>query len=154
MTERRPLDRTALGRVLTRLAKGESAGAPAQTTLMEDGGYGPQTVLSQGTLAVNLRQCSSTRARVPLSPTGLRGGAAGQLGRILDCVAPRRILVRVRARLASGTLRRSRGFLRTQATVTEAALAARTTSGRPLVYATVATSGSARLFTAAGCVPE
>ena len=131
-----------------------TAGAPAQTTLMEDGGYGPQTVLSQGTLAVNLRQCSSTRARVPLSPTGLRGGAAGQLGRILDCVAPRRILVRVRARLASGTLRRSRGFLRTQATVTEAALAARTTSGRPLVYATVATSGSARLFTAAGCVPE
>ncbi|MFZ5637109.1 MAG: ArgK/MeaB family GTPase [Pseudomonadota bacterium] len=31
MIERRPLDRAALGRVLTRLAQGESAGAPAQT---------------------------------------------------------------------------------------------------------------------------
>jgi hypothetical protein len=131
-----------------------TAGAPSQTTLIEEGGYGPQTVLSQGTLAVNLRQCVSTRARVPLSPEGLRGGAAGQLGAIVDCETPHRVLVRVRARLSSGTLRRSRGFLRTQATAGEAALAARTANGRPLVYATVATSGSARLFTSAGCAPE
>jgi hypothetical protein len=130
-----------------------TAGKPTSTTQIEEA-FIPLPVLSQGTVAVSLRQCRSTRSRIPLTSRGLRGGVAGQLGETYDCESPRRVLVRVRARLTGGSLRSSRGFLRASATVSEASLAVRTTDGRPLLYASVEASGRARLYTSARCVPD
>ncbi len=130
-----------------------TAARPSTTTIIEEGDL-PLAVLSLGTVAVNLRQCEAVQARAPLTPAGLRGGTAGQLGEIVDCETRRRVLVRVRARLQSGGLRESRGFLRSTGPVANAALSVRTQTGRPLVYATVAASGRARLFTAPRCVAD
>ena len=112
----------------------------------------PTLTTANGTLAIKLSRCRATRARVPLSRRGLEGGSASQLGEIFDCQSPRNVLVRVRARIESGAgLRASHGFLRTDATISEAALAVRTRSGRSLAYAAVAASGRTQLFTGRGC---
>ncbi len=105
------------------------------------------------------RACAASRARVPLSPRGLDGYAADYFGDDMQCVAPAKVLVRVRAvfaKPASFQLDRSRGELRTQrasGAIREAAVAVQTTSGRPLVYASASAAGAARIFSAAGCTP-
>jgi hypothetical protein len=131
-----------------------TAGSPSTTTIIEEGSDFPLSVASVGTVAVNLRQCKAARVRVPLSPRGLRGGAAGQLGEVYDCESTRRVLIHVRARLSTGTLKQSRGFLRASAPVTQASLAMRTANGKPLMYATTSANGIARLFTARSCLPD
>lgn len=105
------------------------------------------------------RACTASRARVPLSPRGLDGFPADYFGDDVECVAPAKVLVRIRAvfaRPATFRVDPSQGALRTQrasGSIREAALAVRTTSGRPLVYASAAAAGTARLFSAAGCTP-
>jgi hypothetical protein len=105
------------------------------------------------------RACTASRARVPLAPRGLDGFPADYFGDEVECVAPAKVLVRVRAVFAvpaSFRLDRSRGELRTQrasGAVREAAVAVQAMSGRPLVYASAAAGGVARLFDAAGCIP-
>jgi hypothetical protein len=131
-----------------------SAGRPSATTWLEESFF-PTLAHQNGTLAIKLGRCRSTRTRVPLVTTGLGGGQAGQLGEIFDCASPRNVLVRVRARLeSSGGLRSGHGFLRTTTPLTQAALAVRTRSGKMLAYASVAASGKTRLFTAPSCTRD
>ena len=132
-----------------------TAGAPsASTTVGADGEVFP--VLGGGTIGVNSSMCRPSKAKVALSPSGLRGGTATAVVVALDCAAPRRVLVRLRASVeGSSALReRARLFLATNAPAREAKLAVRTLAGRLLAYADVSDSGKARLFTAKGCTRE
>jgi hypothetical protein len=100
---------------------------------------------------VNARLCKPSSQRIPLTSTTLGGGAASQLGDDLDCATPRRVLVRIQATLPSTKLKRHRDFLRTTAPARKARLAVRTEGGKALVYAEVAESGRAKLYTARTC---
>lgn len=103
------------------------------------------------------RACTASRASVPLSPRGLEGFPADYFGDEVVCAAPAKVLVRIRAVFAQPAalrLDRARGELRTQkasGAIREAAVAVRTTSGRPLAYASASAAGTARLFTAPRC---
>jgi hypothetical protein len=131
-----------------------TAGKPSSSTTL-DSGWGASPVRSSGTLALRTTGCTKTTARVPLTARGLRGGAAGPFGEEVDCLTPRRVLVRIRATLeSSARLQHARGFLRAQVAVRTAQLAVLAQGGRHLVYADVAASGKARLFTARGCTRE
>lgn len=113
-------------------------------------------------LQVELGRCSSSRVRVPLSPGGLTGGAADQIGSDrYECRAPSRVLVRVRALFqVATTLRRQRRYGKswlttaTAAVAREASFAVRTPTGKPIAFAEVVESGKARLFTAPRCAPD
>lgn len=130
-----------------------SGGRPAPETTV-DQEFWTFDVRTYGTIGIDGRQCNPTRAALPFSRKGLRGGAAAALGSELGCAAPRRILVRIRAVLASRGALHGREFETVHVPVVEAKLAARTPAGKPLSYATVSQSGKATLFTAKGCVPE
>jgi hypothetical protein len=95
--------------------------------------------------------CRPAAARVPLAPKGLSGGAASQLYERFECIAPRRILVRVR-----GEFRTSTSFPRGQTAtpMKSGFFAVRSDSGKPLFYAEVFDSGKARLFMPANCVRD
>lgn len=131
-----------------------TAGRPSSTTLLGDYPF-PVRAALYGTLAVNRSTCRASARQVPLGSGGLEGGTAGRLGDAFDCTSPRTVLVRVRAVLTSpGTLKGHDIFLLTTSPVREAAVAVRTESGKPLVYAQVLQSGKTRLFTAKGCLPD
>jgi hypothetical protein len=130
-----------------------SAGRPAKGTTV-DQEFWTFDVRTFGTIGISGRACSPSRASVPLSPRGLRGGAAAPLGSELKCDVPRRVLVRLRAVLPSRASLHGREFETIHIPVREAKLAGRTLSGKPLVYAAVSQSGKATLFTAKGCVAE
>lgn len=104
------------------------------------------------------KACVSTpRRHVPLSSAGLSGGDASHFEEGFQCAGLRRVLVRVRAVLAvpaSFRLDRRFLYLEANAPVQEGSIAARTVSGRPLVFARVKGSGKARIFTAPSCIPE
>lgn len=117
-------------------------------------GWPAPAPLTSGALGINIALCSSTRATVPLSPRGLGGGAAGPLGEELKCVTPSRVHVRVRATFATPVtleLDRKDDWQGASARIAKGQLAVRTLSGKPLVYAEVADSGKARVFTARSC---
>jgi hypothetical protein len=108
-----------------------------------------------GTVAVSAKRCQTSTARVALSRTGLRGGATGPFDDRWDCGTGRRVLLRVRAVLASPSrLSSYRGYLRTTTPVRSAELAARTESGKRLVYAQVFESGKSLQFTSPSCFPD
>jgi hypothetical protein len=131
-----------------------TAGSPAADTTV-DSEYETFPVRVSGTLGIRRGQCKATRARVPLSRAGLRGGPMTALGEELDCVAPRRVLLRVRARLQSqGNLKQRQLFLATNVPLLDAKLTVRTLAGKPLVYAEVFQSGRTPLYTARGCVRD
>ena len=130
-----------------------SAGRPTKTTTV-DQEFWTFDVRTLGTLGISGRNCNPTNASVPLSPIGLRGGPAAPLGSELACDVPRRVLVRVRAVLASKAALRGRELESVHVPVLEAKLVARTPGGKPLTYATVSQTGKATLFTARGCVTE
>jgi len=131
-----------------------SAGRPtAATTAGHE--HWTISVLTHGTLALSQKLCRNADAEVPLRPTGLQGGRTSELGEGFECATPRRVFVRVRAVVDSQTRLRSRAsYSRTTAAIREAALAVRSQSGKPIVYATTAASGNARLFTARECAPD
>ena len=131
-----------------------TAGSPSAATTI-DVEFRMTEARTAGTLALNATACKSSSKTIPLSAQGLRGSAASPFEDEFDCAVPRRVLVRVRATLeAPAELRLSRGFLRTSVPAKEAALAVRTQSGKPLMYATVSQSGMSRLFTGPTCVPD
>jgi hypothetical protein len=95
--------------------------------------------------------------RVPLVGQGLSGGIAGYFGDRFKCTVPRRVYVRVRAVFAEpATLRldRASGQLVAAGDVKDGLFAARSESGRPLVFAAVSGKGKARIFTAPACFPD
>jgi len=129
-----------------------TAGRPSADTTA-DWGFRAAQVSRWGTLAVSRVACRTVKARVPLSRTGLEGGAVSPFGEKLDCPAPRRVLVRVRAVATAKTSLRARGaFLATNVPMKSGRLVVTTEAGKRLLYADVAESGVARLFTAKGCV--
>jgi hypothetical protein len=131
-----------------------TAGIPvAETTV--DSEFWTFPVRASGTIGVHRTQCNASQARVPLTRAGLSGGAMSPLGEEHDCIAPRQVLVRIRARLQSqGDLNRRETFLATVVPTLDAKLAVRTLSGKPLVYAEVSKSGKTPLFTARGCIRD
>jgi hypothetical protein len=129
-----------------------TAGTPtADTTVGGNSEVFP--VLGGGTIGVNASMCKPSRARVALTSAGLRGGAVSPNLRAIDCAAPKRVLVRIRATVqGTDALReRARIFVATNAPASEAKLAVRTPAGKPLTYADVAQSGKTRLFVPKGC---
>lgn len=129
-----------------------TAGTPSASTTA---GSGPETfpVVGGGTVGVNRNLCRRTSAKVAFGRAGLRGGTAPRTALDVDCPAPRRLLVRLRATVegASALRERARIFLATNAPASKAELVVRTPAGKLLSYASVDRSGRAQLFTAKGC---
>jgi hypothetical protein len=133
-----------------------TAGAPNPHATADDG-WDSFTVSTGGTLGRNTELCRPSTARVALTSAGLRGGAVPVEARSIDCDAPKRVLVRLRATaLGSAALReRGRIFLATGTTLSRAELVVRTPNGKLLAYAEVDQSGRSRQYTAPrGCVRE
>ena len=133
-----------------------SAGVPSPGTTIDET-YDAFSAQSGGTLGRNTELCRPTTERVALSRAGLRGGDVGRQARTVDCDAPRRVLVRLRATAAGSAALRERGriFVATSTPIVRAELAVRTPAGKLLVYATVDQSGRARQYVAArGCEVE
>jgi hypothetical protein len=112
-------------------------------------------------LAVTPTKCRPAK-RIAFSRRDLTGGTASQLQGTdqYECRAGGgRVLVRVRAVFRAPTTftrqrYQGRAILATppEAVVREGKVAVRTLAGKPLMYADLRESGSARLFTAASCV--
>lgn len=117
-------------------------------------GWPPPAPLTSGGMGFSTRRCSGTRTHVPLSPSGLGGGAASQLGEDLKCVTPKKVLVRIRTTFAepiTPELDVKSRWYGANARIEEGHLAVRTLTGKPLVYAEASDSGKARLFTQKRC---
>jgi hypothetical protein len=131
-----------------------SAGNPDEHTTV-DNDFWTFPPRGSGTLGYNRTRCTPSRRQVALSRTGLQGQPAGALGEERDCTTPKRVLLRVRARLqAQGALRKRGDFLSTGVPVLDAKLSMRTLSGKPIVYAEVFQSGRTPFFTARACIRD
>ena len=133
-----------------------TAGSPAPYTTVDDE-YDSFSAQAGGTLGRSTELCSPAKAHVELTRARLRGGAMQVETRAIDCDAPRRVFVRVRATaLGSASLReRGRIFVATGTTLSRAELAVRTPGGKLLAYAAVDQTGRSRLYTAPqGCARE
>jgi hypothetical protein len=135
-----------------------SAGSFNRDTKLDIPNWGAAVVTAQayGTLAVNTHLCRPAQTLIPLTAQTLEGGAVAQLNEEFDCEAPRRVLLRVRATSTSEIrLTRDRQFLKARTGFGAAYVAVRTPTGRPLLFATVADSGKARIFVAPrSCSPD
>jgi hypothetical protein len=136
-----------------------SAGEPREKRANDPNDFGP---FGSG-LSVGATSCKPAGASVRLSPRGLSGGAATQLGDTYDCPAPWKVLVRVRGVFPVPTsLRLNRRFdsrawttsFRTPESPKEAYFAVQTRGGKALAFAAAFASGKARLFTAPSCIAE
>jgi hypothetical protein len=133
-----------------------TAGTPTATTMAGDE-YDSFPVATGGTLGVNTSLCRRSTERVGLTSDGLRGGGVGTKTRSVDCAAPRKVLVRVRAITGARLVLRPRArvFAATDARIRQARLAVRTPSGKLLASAVVDQTGHSRQYTAPrGCVAE
>jgi hypothetical protein len=130
-----------------------TAGDPIATTTI-DQDFNTFDVRTFGTIGVRRELCRSSKASVPLTPAGLRGGSAPPLGTEYRCAVPRRVLLHVRAVLRAPASLRGTEFLSSHVPIREARIAVRTLAGQPLSYAEVRESGKATLFTARRCVPD
>jgi hypothetical protein len=104
---------------------------------------GPQGGRSAGGIKVSTKQCTWRKGkRIPLLPAGLPA-PPDRIERSYRCSTPRRILVRVRAVLSRpASWKSSKGVLSVLSPrVTEAQVAVRTSSGKPVAFADI---GSAR----------
>jgi hypothetical protein len=104
-------------------------------------------------------RCRPSRARVPLSSAGLSGGKASPFRDEYDCLAPRRILVRIRGIFHERTsLRRQRGRffddLVARGGLKQGFLAVRTSAGKPIAFITVHEAGNAQIFVGDSCGPN
>lgn len=128
-----------------------TAGKPTATSTI-DNEYDTFDVKTFGTLGVRRELCRQTSTKVPLTSAALQGGVAAPLGDEFECFAPKQIVVRIRAVLAtSGAFRRGPLYQTAHVAVREAKLVARTPAGKLLAYGDVTESGKARIFTAKGC---
>lgn len=131
-----------------------TSGKPTKSTVV-DQDYDTFAVATFGTVGVRRDSCRQTSGSVPLTPSGMQGGAAAPLGSEFECFAPKQVVVRVRAVLASpGALRSGEAFQTAHVPIREAKLAVRTLTGKTLVYADVQEGGKARLFAAKGCTRQ
>lgn len=126
--------------------------ATVATTLADGflGGISPTSIY------VNRLHCSATRAAVPLTTKGLRGGAFSPLDTTYQCYTPRRVLIRLRGEFTKPTTFRTAsrfGYPQLEAVGaakrTEFAVA--TLAGKTIAYGAVAGAKNARLFTSSNC---
>ena len=148
------------GRIDTSVPPGSAlawitAGPPSHQTTVDDA-YDAFSVRAGGTLGRNTELCRSSNAPVKLSRTGLRGGNVQLATRTVECDAPKRVLLRLRATAVGSAALHERGriFAATSSVMVRAELAVRTPAGKQLAYAAVDESGTSRLFFAKGCTQE
>ncbi|MBA2296396.1 MAG: hypothetical protein H0W16_14870 [Actinobacteria bacterium] len=96
---------------------------------------------------------------MPLSSAGLAGGKASPFWDEYDCLAPRRILVRIKGIFHERTsLRRQRGSffddLVARGGLKQGFLAVRTSTGKPIAFITVHEAGNAQIFVGDSCGPN
>jgi hypothetical protein len=99
------------------------------------------------------RNCSATRASVPLSSKGLPGPPV-EFGKDVECQLRGRVLVRVRAvlRTSAAWRRVQGGYAGARANVVEASLAVRTQPGRrPVAFIQLGRTGKTKLWTVGSC---
>jgi hypothetical protein len=109
-----------------------------------------------GSLSIG-RICSPMKRRVPLRARGLPGGPARRLETSYECFTPARVVVRVRAAFATAkSLRRDpgSGSLFARGTVRESSVAVQTLRGRPILFASLKRSRTARLFLEPSCFED
>jgi hypothetical protein len=118
-------------------------------------GWPPKPPLTGDGMGYSASSCKSTRASVLFSRRGLAGGVASQFGEELKCFPPSTVLIRVRAVFSEPTrltlIGKKKEIYSAIGRIEEGEIAARTPTGKPLVYAEVVDSGRARLFTARTC---
>lgn len=113
-------------------------------------GWPPPRRISSGGVGVDLELCKSTRASIPFTKRGLKGGAAGRYGDEYDCLPPAKVLIRFRVVFHSpATLKpdANRTWLGAIARIDKGQLAVVTPKGKPLVYGEVFDSGKTSVFT-------
>jgi hypothetical protein len=116
-------------------------------------GWPAPGAFKSGAIGYSAKLCKPTRTSFPFSTRGLVGGAAGPFGDEVRCLTPKKVLIRVRvvfhepARLELDSKRQWVGAV---ARIDKGQIAVRLPSGKPLAYAEVLDSGSARMF-AKGC---
>ncbi len=132
-----------------------TAASPASRATVDDE-YDSFSVSATGTLGRNTERCRPVADDVRLTRAGLRGGPVPAQTRAVECDAPMRVLVRIRATALGSAALRGRGgvFVAAASTLRHAELAVRTPNGRRLAYAAVDESGRTRLFTSKGCARE
>lgn len=122
-------------------------------------GEGPLAAATTDSMSLNPTRCTASKTRIPLVARGLEGGSVGQERSSFECETPARVLVRIRGVFAAPAAfaeDRTWGYRQLLAAgeVTNAALAVRTLSGKPVAFASLSGSGGARLFVAQGCVDD
>jgi hypothetical protein len=148
------LEWLAQATVVTPGALAPSKNAYLPTLAGVTAGWPSPPPLTSGGMGFSTKRCGGTRAKLELSPRGLGGGAASQLGEEIKCVTAKRVLVRIRSMFTepiTPDLDRKGGWYGANARIEKGQIAVRTLSGKPLVYAEVSDSGRARLFTARSC---
>ena len=113
-----------------------------------------ETSPTGGGLSLGAGRCKQTRKQVPLAAKGLERQQMRGYSQQWVCVVPRRVLLHVHGTFTSPTSLKGNpfGYLSTLgATARSAALAIRSESGPPLLFATVDESGGARLSAARSC---
>jgi hypothetical protein len=112
--------------------------------------------ISLRSMSVNRLHCTPTRARLPLTTKGMRGGPFSPLPTEYDCYTPRRVLLRIRGDFVKPTTLRTVspfGYpqLQAQGPAKQTALAVGTLAGKLIAYASIAGAKKARLFTSSNC---
>jgi hypothetical protein len=116
-------------------------------------GWPPPPPLTTGGLGYDNVRCGPSRAKVPLSSRGLTGGVANAFGEELRCIVGKTVLVRIRATFRQPVTEeptKAGDYVNALGRLDTGQLAVRTAAGKPVLYADVAESGRARLFTK-GC---
>ncbi len=112
--------------------------------------------ISSTSMYVNRLHCKATSTTLPLTTKGLRGGRFSPLATEYDCYTPRRVLLRIRGDFVKPTVLRTAspfGYpqLRALGATKRAELAVGTLAGKPIAYASIAGTKTARLFTSTDC---
>jgi hypothetical protein len=112
----------------------------------------------------NPRRCTPARGRVLLAKGPLTGGVVDRSsGAEIDCLTPRRVLIRLRVvlrkptllRLATTVFSNQYRLLIARGVVRAGFVAVQAQSGKPLLFATLNRAGEARIFTAPdACFPD
>jgi hypothetical protein len=149
-------------RLVTIGAANANATGPGQPPLLSvsSGFAQPPGFVYASTASLTLYpdRCKQTRVPVRLQAGKLRAATPGLSARYFDCETPPRVFLRIRAVFREpATLESNRdpGYqtLSAQGDVSEAAVAVRTPSGKPLAFAAIS-GPKARLFTARSCVED
>jgi hypothetical protein len=115
---------------------------------------GPTGRLATGSVALNRRDCTGSKLRVPLAAGGLRGGPSTRSRQSFSCDVPTKVLMRIRAAFKRPTAfsrdRETPWLSRARGRIATAQLAITALRGRkPIAFASVnGATGKAQIFIA------